>query len=218
MSLNNIQVSNFQNRLKVSDDQTEMLMNILLDEGHFSFFRKASTEEDRSGIDWWVVYPGETEEQPIQFKLRVKQKDLPICRYQPFYGVDHPKTVEGRDWRGIRDRKSTQYYVGVCSKAGHYTEIYKVPCDILRSIMIDLDQEWRAVEGRFENYAPQLFTEEIFNIWIEKSVRDRKVFTSENGCQIWWKKNFNEPYAKFNMYIPYEFNDWSMSLNKQLNT
>jgi len=214
MLLNSIHQKSFVTRLEVTDNYTNALMQALKDKGHFTSFRKATLQEDKDGIDWWVKYPKERIEVPIQFKLRDKQKDVPVVRYQPFYGIDSEKTQEGRDWRCVKEIKSQQYYVAVRTGAGIFSEVYRVPCEILRSLIIELDKQWNEVTGRFENYAPKIFNKNIVNVWLEKGIRNKLVFSNDTGCQVWWKKNFNEKYPKFNMYVPYSYNDWSLALNE----
>ena len=212
MTISDLHNKSFINRLNISDSFTESLMCFLKKKNHFSSFRKASKKEDLEGIDWWVKYPNEKGETPIQFKLRDKQKDIPICRYQPFYCVDSNKTVEGRDFRHIKEKKSLQYYVAIRNN-NYFKEIYSISCKSLNKMILEMDKNWQNVSGVFDSFSPSFFSEQKNNTWIEKGIRNKRVFSDENGCEVWWKKNPGEKFSKFNMYVPYSLNEWSISIN-----
>jgi len=214
MTISGIHQQNFTTRLNVTDNYTAALMKLLQTKNHFLNYRKATREEDLNGIDWWVVYPGQTEEVPIQFKLRDRQKDIPLCRFQPFYGTDSPKTVIGRDYRCIDNQTSAQYYVAVRNAAGKFTEIYKVSCETLRPLIMDLDAEWQKVEGLFDNFNLKFFDTSRVGKWLESGIWNKRVFRGDSGCEVWWKKNRNEKFPKFNMYVPHSYKEWEAVLTE----
>jgi hypothetical protein len=214
MTITGIHQQDFTTRLNVTETATAALMNLLQTKKHFKSYRKSSKEEDLGGIDWWVVYPGQTEEVPIQFKLRDRQKDIPLCRFQPFYGTDSPKTVVGRDYRCIEGKQAAQYYVAVRNGAGKFTEIYKISCDTLRPLIMSLDEEWQKVEGVFDTFALKFFDAGRVGKWLESGIWNKRVFRGDSGCEVWWKKNRNEKFPKFNMYVPYSYKDWETQLSE----
>ena len=215
MTISDMHTKHFNERLNIADFYSLALMENLKTKKHFTTFRKSAKEEDLDGIDWWVTYPGETKEVPIQFKIRDKQKDIPICRYQPFHGLDHARTVEGRDYRCLRDKKVNQYYVAVRNAVGQFTEIYKISSKTLNSLIVTLDKEWAKVEGIFDMFPPKFFDGSRVSLWLEKGIRNKCVFRNESGCEVWWKKNYNEKSPKFNMYVPYSAKEWGLFLSAE---
>ncbi len=214
MTISDLHHKSFVNRLNVSDFYTAALMEFLKESNHFSNFRKSEKQEDLDGIDWWVEYPDKKGEFPIQFKLRDKQKDIPICRYQPFHGIDSEKTVEGRDFKLIKNKKAVQYYIAI-RNGNSFKEIYRISCKSLNKMILEMDQHWQEVSGVFDSFPPSFFSKEKNQLWIEKGLRNKRVFSDENGCEVWWKKNHNEKFSKFNMYVPYSLNEWSIFLNSK---
>lgn len=214
MTISGLHTRQFNERLNVADSYSFALMKFLNQKNHFQSVRKSSKEEDLDGVDWWVIYPDENQEVPIQFKLRDKQKDIPVCRFQPFWGINHAKTVVGRDFRGLRDSKCKHYYVGVRNGNGQFTEIYSISCQSLKSKIDQLDQEWQTVTGRYGNFALDFFEENRVNSWLQKGIWNKRVFSNDIG-EVWWKKNGNEKSPKFNMYIPYECKEWDSILSNE---
>lgn len=212
MNIDDLHKQHFTTRQTISEANTAALMELLHQKGHFNTYRQATTEEDKGGIDWWTTYtPEEEKETTIQFKLRDKQRDVPVVRFQPFHGIDKATTVDGRDWRGLRDKVSDQYYVGIRdANKKYFVEVYRVSCAELWVLAEELYNEWLQAEKT----NPAFFTADIVKIWCE-NCRDKCVFYGSKGGQIWWKKNRNEGSPKFNMYIPYDCKNWSYSLTNE---
>lgn len=215
MPINNLHLKEFTSRLKISEAATNSIVELLTKTGHFKSIRKAALNDDLGGVDWWVVYPDSEEEVPIQFKLRDKQKDIPIVRYQPFHGVNSDKTKEGRDYRGLLETKCKYYYVAVRNGEGNFCEVYNISCCKLTDLAIKLNDAWVACEKAGNFAPPSFFTDEIVKTWMDKSVRNKSVFACEYG-DIWWKKNYNEASPKFNMYIPYSFHEWKLEIKNEV--
>ena len=100
---------------------TNVLMRILLFRGHFERYREATLEEDRElGIDYWVLYPGQTEWVPIQFKLRSDPtyRDIAIELYYNFPGLFSPNIQEGRDFENLKADTTLKYYVAFKNSNG----------------------------------------------------------------------------------------------------
>lgn len=215
MSISNVHEKVFNERLNITDSYTTALMSLLQKRGHVVSYRKASKQEDIDGVDWWVTYTKGDTEVPIQFKLRDKQKDIPVCRFQPFHGTAHEKTVEGRDYRCLRDQKSHEYYVAI-RVDGTFKEIYRVSCKTLNDLVTKLDQEWNESSGgELNNQFPlSFFNPKRVQSWLGGSIWNKRVFRGEDG-EVWWKKNFNERSPKFNMYFPYSKKEWNIVLDAE---
>lgn len=211
MTISELHTQNFESRLSISDLYTQILVKYLEKLRHFKSVRKATEAEDLDGVDWWVLYPNETEPSPIQFKLRDKRKDCPVCRFQPLYGLDHEKNIVGRDFRGLRDKRSKNYYVAYRGTDKTFTCIYRMSSDTLHKLVVGLDEEWQKAETYPTNrindmfggtYNQSFFTHDNVQEWIGNRVNNKVVYRGSNGCEIWWKKNYNEGRPKLNMYIP----------------
>jgi hypothetical protein len=219
--LTDVHLQSFQNRLKISDAFTKLLVTYLKLKDHFQPLRKASYEEEMQGIDWWVTYPNETEASPIQFKLRDKRFDVPVVRFQPFLGHGHVRSEEGRDYRGIVQKASRFYYVGIRNSSGLFSTVYRCPSAVLNEEVTALDREWKAAVSeptarpreRGGSYGFDYFSIENVRNWLDHGVGNKLVFTSSTGSQIWWKKNPNEGTPKLNMYIPHRLRDWTQSIS-----
>ncbi|RDJ35308.1 MAG: hypothetical protein DWQ19_10870 [Crenarchaeota archaeon] len=213
MTIDNLHHEHFHKRLNTSDNYTNALMQLLKKKKHFKSFRKATREEDLAGIDWWVVFPDEDEESPIQFKLRDKMKDMPLVRYQPFRGTDDETTVEGRDWRGLHDNASKYYYVAIRNGTG-FCQAYRITSKKLKKIARKLDKEWSQSEKAFETFPVGFFDSKRVQMWLKKGIWNKCVFRTDDG-EIWWKKNRNEGFPKFNMYIPYDYKEWECNFDSK---
>jgi len=206
MTLANLNKEHFTSRIEKSNLKTDLIAAICKKNGHFKTLRKATKDEDVDGVDYWVTFSDSDSEVPIQFKLRPKpkHKDVPINRYQPFYGHNHEKTKDGRDFRGIRDEKTVWYYVVL------FDEVYRVPCEIIRPELMALCDAWDTCVTDKPTLAPSFFTPELVQLWSTSSdwqYRNKMVFSNDNG-QVWFKKSGREA-AKFNMYLPYALKEWS---------
>jgi hypothetical protein len=211
-NLNNLHEANFNVRLKVSDTYTKILMKLLEKNGHFKkVVRQANKEEEHRGIDWWVIF--DEKEVPIQFKLRDKRKDVPVCRYQPLYGMDHDKNVDGRDFRGIESKSSEFYYVAIRDKNKRFFQIYRCSSNKLRKLVMNCDKAWEKSGGV---YAKNFFNSKNVQEWVDKKVFTKLIFSDEYGCQIWWKKNRVEKSPKLNMYVPETFKEWEFKIDKNM--
>lgn len=221
MTISDIHKQNFESRLTISDLYTQILIKYLEKLNHFKVVRKATESEDLDGVDWWVTYPDETEPSSIQFKLRDKRKDCPVCRFQPLYGIDHEKNIDGRDFRGLRDKKSKNYYVAFRGADKKFLSIYRISSSTLNKLVVDLDNEWSITDTVPTNritdmfggrYNKSFFTNANVKSWVENGVSNKMVFKGSNGCEIWWKKNRNEWSPKLNMYIPEKLREETIPL------
>lgn len=215
MSITDIHQKHFTSRLNIADAYTESLMNFLKEKKHIKEYKKATKEEDMNGVDWWILYEDSAKPIPIQFKLRDKQKDIPVCRYQPFYGLENDRTVEGRDWRCLQSSASKEYFVAVRNGDGKFVEIYKISCRKLKSAVKQLNEDWMAVSGVFDTFSPTFFDDKHVKMWLERGIWNKRVFRNEKGGEVWWKKNKNENFPKFNMYVPYSTMDWNILISKE---
>lgn len=207
--MDDLHEEDFNKRLGESEKYTGALIELLLRKKCIKSYRKATLEEDKSGVDGWVEYFEEEGEVPMQFKLRAKKNDVPVVRYQPFRGIDNVTTVEGRDWRGLHGKVTREYYVAIRGSNKKYFQIYRVPCEILRQKTQALQDAW----ANAEKTNPDFFTSEVTKIWVNNGIRNRCVFYGEDGSQVWWKKNWNEGSPKFNMYIPWDCRVWEYNLS-----
>lgn len=209
-----LQNQSFTTRLSVASQDSEFLMMVLKDHyKHFESYEKASTEDDKEGIDFWVTYPGSSERTPIQFKVREnpKFKDCPVSRYQPLYGIDHEKNGIGRDYRNLCEKKSKQYYVGIrSSRRGGFQSVYRISSEKVLENILQLEAAWEraTVDDRMLHqrgvYNKGYFNKVNVSSWLACGVRDKMVFENSFG-QVWWKMNgvsSGERRPKFNMYIP----------------
>ncbi len=222
MSLSGIHKESFKTRLAVADIYTSLLMKLLKKTGHFSeVVRKATKEEEDQGIDWWVKYTS-TEVKPSQFKLREKRYDCPVCRFQPLHGLDSPRNVIGRDFRGLRDKMSEHYYVAVRDEDGLFDSVYRLNSATLGKLVMEADAEWATAITKPTSkpkdmwggtYNKDYFTSSLVQEWTEQKVSNKLIFSASNGIQFWWKKNFNEGSPKINMYVPRKYKDWDYDIN-----
>lgn len=226
MTITGLHKKKFNDRLEVSEKYTLPLMELLKNRGRFASYQKTITEEDKEGVDYWVSVPSlqsirssvykdevELKNVPIQFKIRDKQKDIPVCRFQPFHGIDAESTVVGRDYRCLRDKKASQYYVAIRNN-GCFSEIYSINSNDLLEHVSAVDKAWSECEKVGDQLPSSFFTKANTQLWLEKDIRNRCVFRNEIG-DVWWKKNYNEKSPKFNIYINYQFKEWSINLTSE---
>jgi hypothetical protein len=215
LTISGIHNQSFKKRLDISEIYTRILVKYLEKINHFKVLRRATREEEDQGVDWWVTYP-DAENVAIQFKLRDKRKDVPVCRYQPLHGIDNVKTVVGRDYRGLQGGVSKRYYVACRDESERFCLIYNLSSEKLKGIVDQLNNEWRAVAtsptatptAMFGGTYPEgFFTETNVQSWVDSGVWNKLVFAgSDKGSQIWWKKNRYES-PKLNMYLPMKHRD-----------
>jgi hypothetical protein len=224
LTISGIHKQGFQTRLDVADTYTKILVKYLEKIDHFTVLRKATREEEDQGVDWWVSYP-DSENVGIQFKLRDKRQDVPVCRYQPLYGLDNSKTVVGRDYRGLHSGISKRYYVACRDEAGAFNLIYQLSSEKLKGLVDQLDAEWKTSELKptptvtqlFGGaYPEEFFTEMNVQSWVDSGVWNKLVFAgSDKGSQIWWKKNRRES-PKLNMYLPMRHRDEAFPISENV--
>ncbi len=222
-----LQNQKFTTRLTETTSDTDCLMMELLKINHFESYEKASKAEDKKGIDYWVIYPEQTDKVPIKFKIRdnPKFRDFPICRFQPLYGHDHEKNTIGRDFKNLSDKVAQQYYVGIRSSSKKFFEVYRVSAEKLLEAVSKLEEEWTRVstDDRMlhENgtYNKSYFNKNNVSSWMACNVKNKNVFDSFYG-QVWWKMNnasSGEKRPKLNMYIPDSVKDESFSIESKNN-
>lgn len=214
MTISDLHKQSFNNRISISDNYTTALVKLLTEHQHFKSYRKASLEEDMDGIDFWVTYPKSSVEIPVQFKIRDKQKDIPVCRYQPFYGIGHEKTIVGRDFRSIKAKKVQKYYIAIRNGAGAFSEVYNISSDALEKHVLSVDESWNKATKQGEQLPSSFFTPANTTVWLDKAIRNKCVYRGENG-DVWWKKNHNEKSPKFNIYIPYYCKEWGLEFSQR---
>jgi hypothetical protein len=134
---------------------TNVLMRILLFRGHFERYREATLEEDRElGIDYWVLYPGQTEWVPIQFKLRSDPtyRDIAIELYYNFPGLFSPNIQEGRDFENLKADTTLKYYVAFKNSNGLYSSISISDSSVLKEAMLEIHDKWIEEKGWNSKY------------------------------------------------------------------
>jgi hypothetical protein len=99
------------------------------------------------------------------------------------------------------NKVSEFYYVGIV-KNQEIVGIYRCSCEELRKNAKSIVKKWSETDHQEEtpDYGLNYFTPKITKKWL-RDFRDCCVYR-ENDCEIWWKKNFNENFGKFNLYIP----------------
>ncbi len=215
-----LQERKFSERLEVTDKLSEYLMKYLVHKGHIESFKKATYEEDMFGaIDFWITKDGLT--KPIQFKLRIKQgnSDFPIVRYQPFYGTDCDNTVVGRDYKGLTEGQTTDYYVTAKNSDGSI-EIYRASKEKILPVLEHIDSAWKLYDrSRPWNISHDRFTNELNSRMIQQSGGKQKVQMifgpAEDDTvswQIWWQKNAREKFSKINFYLPSNLKEESWTI------
>lgn len=216
----NLQEKDFGDRLKISDALTFLIVNYLVKVGHICAFRKATYEEDKDGaIDYWVDMNKACLE-PVQVKLRIKpgNNDIPVVRYQPFWGIDNPETIVGRDYRGIVEGQTTQYYVAAVQGDGSI-EVYRTSKAKLKPILAEIDQAWEQHDpARPWLYCKRRCNSQKNSFLLRTECDERgkglkMIFGPgediQSGWQIWWQKNPNERFAKINFYLPSDLKEES---------
>jgi hypothetical protein len=186
-----IETKSFKNRLMETKSDTNLFVELLKNK-HNVILENATKEQDLGGVDFFV------DGTPIQFKVRYNRPDFPICLAQPFYGWDDDKTVLGRDFRCLCENKCKKHFLGVLENK-EPTGLYSVSSEELKTLAKEVLKEWDQAENIGKNYARRWFIKDRMDFWLNK--RNSLVFEYKQ-CQVWWKKNFNENFAKFNLYVP----------------
>jgi len=223
--LQNLKDKHFIQRKSASDEVTYALTQLLEKLGHWKIERYATSEEDQEElVDLYVEYPDKPGIiKPVQFKVRTdpKYRDFIVARYQPCYGLDHEvvndprqgKTCNGRDWRGLLNKKSFRYYVATLSKDRIFDEISWCKSDVLCRRVKELDTLWEevTVKNKFK------FTSETIDKMMARGVPREKVLTHTDRCdEVWYQKNYGER-PKFLMYIDNAIREGYVSIHNEVN-
>ena len=176
-------------------------MENLYENKHIMAFFKTKVDDDKAGTDFYVKMNEFNDAVNIQFKTRHdKWQDLPICRFQPFRGITN--CTIGRDYKSIVSDKNKFYFVATQNSTKQYDKVSITETSKIKKLLQEAESEW------FPNEEPwQFFTEEIYNKYIDKKIRNHKLKTASNGVQAWFKKNHTENFGKINLYIPVEYVD-----------
>lgn len=205
-----LQEQSFDTRQKIMDVVTEMLTKSMVHGNYVTGYRKAELEADRDqAIDFWFdrpaggAWPIVLNDDPSQFKCRDKPgyRDVPLCRFQPFFGVDADTTVIGRDYKGLlTTRATTQYFVAVKDADDVFCEIYRISTAKLRPQVEALEREWiETTNDRF--VAQSAMNMQKKTEFINNSVWTKRLYASPTG-EVWWQKNKRREAPKINFYLP----------------
>ena len=192
-----IQEQSFQTRLASSGEDTKNCIKKLIEAKHIVKVNKASLERDKEeGVDF------EFDGVANQFKVRHNHPDIPVVIAQPFWGYGDDKTRIGRDLNCLLKKKTKYHYVGIV-KQGQVQSVFYAKSLLVAKESVAALKIWYEAETNTvaSQYGKKWFTPEMTRKWIDK-IQNRKIFSLDNGVEIWWKKNQNERYAKLNLYIP----------------
>jgi hypothetical protein len=124
------------------------LMEFLFTKCLISKFVKAITEEDKEGVDYFFKW---AENDPrysetlkrIQFKNREDTySDIPVLRFQPLYGTDHPKNNVGRDYKALQNNMNDFYFTAIKPDGKSYSKILVIDSKKLFGIVKEAEKEW----------------------------------------------------------------------------
>ena len=198
--MQNVQEKHFFKRLELSDEITEKAVNALIDQGYISEAEKTPEEIDKTqAIDFWF------DKKPVQFKVRCNGRtDMELCMYQPFVMAD-PDHVKGRDWLGLLNNTCVNHYFAFMDRDTQaIRQIIRVPSANLLPILSDLQSQWEITitkrSGKFATYNYNFFTRDIVVKW-KSLVANERLLRTENGHEIWWKKNPNESFGKILAFL-----------------
>jgi hypothetical protein len=200
----------FLERMELTKKVTFGLMNLLYQQKKLKYFHIAIEKEDKEGVDFFMKWQDEKSWQEgapikIQFKNREdKFQDFPICRFQPLYGLDHPKNVVGRDYKAIKNKMNEMYFTAVKPDGKNYTEILVIRSEKLYDLITEAEKEWFP-EGEPWAY----FTNELCN---KTTSWSKKIKQASNGVQAWFKRTQSEKNPKINLYVPRSYADSVLSL------
>lgn len=198
----------FLERHETSTKISYKIMESLFEKKCITAFYKADKKTDIEGTDYFVIFNKHEPIKKVQFKNRQdKWKDIPITRYQPFYGINSDQTVLGRDYRSLFDKKNDYYIVATQNSSKSYDQISITSTSKILQLMLEAENEW------FSNgIAYEYFNQEYFNKFLSQNIRNKKIHVATNGVEAWYKKNFNENYGKINLYVPYRYVDKVITL------
>lgn len=198
----------FLERHETSTKISYQIMESLYEKKHIAAFSKTDKKTDIDGTDYLVKFLDTNDYQKVQFKNRQdKWKDLPITRYQPFYGVDSEQSVLGRDYRSLVQNKNDFYVVATQNSNKVYDQISITSTSKILQLMLEAEKEWFPSGNSFD-----YFNKEFFDKLFSQKVRNKKIHVATNGVEAWYKKNFNENYGKINLYVPHKYVDKVINL------
>jgi hypothetical protein len=197
----------FLSRMGISGSKTRQIMDLLFENKKIQAFSITTETEDKGGIDYFISWQ-DKKNIPIQFKLRMdKWKDIPVLRFQPFYGSDSQQTVLGRDYKGLKKGITEWYFHSYLDENNEYTKIVATQSGKLLKIIEDAEKEWFPTEAPWDYFQQTLF--EKYN---KQKIFNRKLKKASNGVEAWYKKNPKEPGGKINYYVPYNYGDINIDL------
>jgi len=192
MSFHNM---HFNDRESNSRIETRDIVEVLLERNIISNPRETVKQVDINGTDYFVDYEENTD-APIQFKLRKdKWQDIPICRFQPFRGYE--ESTIGRDYKSLKAKKNKLYFVASMNEEKEYSHVSITSTDKILDLIDEAEREWFPEEEQWS-----YFNIKIYNDLLDKKTWNKKLKTSTNGVEAWFKKNYKENYGKINYYIP----------------
>ena len=201
----------FLSRMEFHNAVSYGLMETLFTRKIISKFDKAITEEDKEGVDYFFKW---AEKDPrysdgrirIQFKNREDTyPDFPVLRFQPLYGVDHPKNNIGRDYKALKNQMNDLYFTAIKPDGKNYSKILVIDSQKLFGIVQEAENEW------FGNDVPWAFlTEELC---AKTSSWNKKLLQAKNGVQAWFKRTKSEKMPKINLYVPKGYADQVIDLS-----
>jgi len=178
-------------------------MDNLFEAKVIKYFKRAILKEDKEGIDYFLRWDDKEvwstgDLIKAQFKNRDdKYQDIPVCRFQPFYGTDNKKTKIGRDYKALQNNMNEIYLTAVKPDGINYTEVLLIKSKKLFEHIIEAEAEW------FGNDEPWAYFDTKL---CDKTTRwDKKLKTAKNGVQAWFKRTRTEKAAKINLYVPRQY-------------
>jgi len=200
-----IQELKFEERINKSEKLTFQIMENLFERKLIKRFFKTKLQEDIAGTDFLTSFDNKNDLK-IQFKLRQdKWKDIPICRYQPFRGIDN--CVVGRDYKSITNDVNDFYFVATQNREQKFDEVYVTETNKLKKLIIDAEKEWFP-----DSQAWDFFTQGVYQKYMDLRLFSKKIREASNGVEAWFKKNPNEGSGKINYYVPVSYADTILKL------
>ncbi len=161
-------------RTLVSNLWTACLTTYLEKQGVFEVSRMATLEEDKEeGIDLLLTCGFS------QFKIRqLAYPDFGAVRWQPCYGLGHPNTEEGRDWKTLKGGKTVYYFSALYDGWG-FTKVLRVDSAEFWDKAQQLDKDWAQTPLN----------------------ADERHWSRPDGAEVVWQKKESN-YHKYNFYLP----------------
>lgn len=193
------QDQSFIERHTTSELISYKLMNFLYENKHIKGFKKTDVETDKTGIDYFVNF--DEGYLPVQFKLRGQNyKDIPVCRYQPFRGINN--CTLGRDYKSLTAQKNKFYIVALQSLSQNTFEIHICSTEKLLNTILQAEKEWFQQHEAWND-----FPSFEYDYMIQERIFSKKLRSASNGTEAWFKKNRNENFGKINYYVPMNFSE-----------